>query len=192
MYTPWQDEYNKPGGGKITRKMEKKMEASKSSDLTLRRNARERERVRNINDAFESLRDRLPLNRHLGKKPSKYETLQAAIDYISQLRISLDEVISISPGSSPMGYMPHHGSIQSPESGFSSNSSSSAGDMIAPSPTKPIHDNLLTQYATITQHVPRPDINTPTYCTKIERIDPSFTSGQFYYQPPIVYGVNEK
>lgn len=60
----------------MTRRGNKK--EAKNSELTLRRNARERERVKNINDAFEGLRDRLPLNRQ-SKKPSKHETLMGRV-----------------------------------------------------------------------------------------------------------------
>lgn len=60
----------------MTRRSSKK--EAKSSELTLRRNARERERVKSINEAFEGLRDRLPLNRQ-NKKPSKHETLMGRV-----------------------------------------------------------------------------------------------------------------
>ena len=108
--------------------------------MTLKRNARERDRVRNINEAFESLRSRLPMNKN-SKKPSKYETLQAAIDYINELRsiASLADVSAPSaavfvPESPPMRYVSRD--VQSPESGFSSISSTSgAQDQSAHSPT---------------------------------------------------------
>jgi len=56
------------------------------SDSVKIRNARERERVKTLNFAYEKLRDRLPLTPGLrGKKLSKYETLQNAIEYIHTL-----------------------------------------------------------------------------------------------------------
>ncbi len=48
-----------------------------------RRNARERNRVRQVNDGFSTLRTHIP---HLKAKTSKVDTLRAAVEYIRALR----------------------------------------------------------------------------------------------------------
>ncbi|KAK7108079.1 achaete-scute homolog 4-like [Littorina saxatilis] len=55
-----------------------------------KRNERERERVRGVNDGYERLKDHLPFGGK-EKRISKVETLRAAIDYIKQLQELLDE-----------------------------------------------------------------------------------------------------
>jgi hypothetical protein len=52
---------------------------------TTRRNARERNRVRHINDCFEILRQHIPHEKH-NKKLSKVDTLKSAMMYIENLR----------------------------------------------------------------------------------------------------------
>lgn len=51
-----------------------------------RRNARERNRIRTVNGAFDVLRDHVPSGRQSGKKISKVETLKSAIEYIHALQ----------------------------------------------------------------------------------------------------------
>ncbi|XP_075532129.1 achaete-scute homolog 5-like isoform X2 [Dermacentor variabilis] len=52
-----------------------------------RRNERERQRVRHVNDGFERLRSRLPLPpRDKDRRLSKVETLRYAISYIRHLQ----------------------------------------------------------------------------------------------------------
>lgn len=51
---------------------------------TTRRNARERNRVRHINDCFEILRQHIPHEKH-NKKLSKVDTLKSAMIYIENL-----------------------------------------------------------------------------------------------------------
>lgn len=51
---------------------------------TTRRNARERNRVRHINDCFEVLRQHIPHEKH-NKKLSKVDTLKSAMMYIENL-----------------------------------------------------------------------------------------------------------
>jgi hypothetical protein len=52
---------------------------------TTRRNARERNRVRHINNCFEILRQHIPHEKH-NKKLSKVDTLKSAMIYIENLR----------------------------------------------------------------------------------------------------------
>lgn len=137
------------GGGKIR----SRSRSAAMSDSVKIRNARERERVKTLNFAYEKLRDRLPLTPGLrGKKLSKYETLQNAIEYIHTLEDllnqSAEEVEGIfprpqgnielrkcmpngSPLSSHMQITGAHvdmtvSSSRSSESGFSSNDSNAS------------------------------------------------------------------
>ncbi|OQR73426.1 putative class II basic helix-loop-helix protein-like, partial [Tropilaelaps mercedesae] len=57
-----------------------------------KRNERERQRVRNVNDGFERLRSHLPLlNRTKDRRLSKVETLRYAISYIRHLQAMLKD-----------------------------------------------------------------------------------------------------
>lgn len=57
-----------------------------------RRNERERQRVRNVNEGFERLRSHLPLEgKERDKRLSKVETLRFAIDYIHDLKDILQD-----------------------------------------------------------------------------------------------------
>ena len=53
-----------------------------------RRNARERNRVKQVNNGFATLRTHIP---HLKNKTSKVDTLRAAVDYIMALRNLMGE-----------------------------------------------------------------------------------------------------
>merc|ERR1711997_54096 len=53
-----------------------------------RRNARERNRVKQVNNGFATLRTHIP---HLKNKTSKVDTLRAAVDYIRALRNLMGE-----------------------------------------------------------------------------------------------------
>ncbi|GBM36782.1 hypothetical protein AVEN_273815-1 [Araneus ventricosus] len=55
-----------------------------------RRNERERQRVRSVNDGFSRLRNHLPRNVQIKRRQSKVETLRHAINYIKQLQMLLD------------------------------------------------------------------------------------------------------
>jgi len=58
----------------------------KSNSIS-RRNERERKRVKNVNEGFKKLRDRIPNNE---KKMSKVETLRSAVKYIRKLHEMLN------------------------------------------------------------------------------------------------------
>ena len=57
-----------------------------------KRNERERERVRCVNDGYARLREHLPIDHKPEKRVSKVETLRGAIRYIKQLQTLLDQV----------------------------------------------------------------------------------------------------
>lgn len=65
---------------------------------TTRRNARERNRVRHINNCFEILRQHIPHEKH-NKKLSKVDTLKSAMIYIENLRQLLQSTTSSSSSS---------------------------------------------------------------------------------------------
>jgi len=69
--------------GKITTKMTKKQ--WRSDEGIIRRNKAERGRVQSMNDGFDNLRKVVPFGEFKGKKKSKVQTLQAAIDQIRYL-----------------------------------------------------------------------------------------------------------
>lgn len=56
-----------------------------------RRNERERQRVRNVNDGFSRLRNHLPRTANMRRRQSKVETLQHAIKYIKYLQNLLQD-----------------------------------------------------------------------------------------------------
>lgn len=66
-----------------------KRESHQGKTSTLRRNERERNRVKRVNDGFAHLRKHVPLPRK-SKKLSKVQTLRMAIDYIHFLQNLLD------------------------------------------------------------------------------------------------------
>lgn len=114
MYSQWIDETRYDGGGKIRTRSR-----TTSSESIKIRNARERDRVKTLNTAYEDLRDRLPQTKSLrGKKMSKYDTLQSAIQYIQSMKSMLTE-----DGNFEMVYPL---TTSSSESGFSSTDSSAS------------------------------------------------------------------
>ncbi|CAG5095009.1 Oidioi.mRNA.OKI2018_I69.XSR.g13987.t1.cds [Oikopleura dioica] len=73
--------------GKILPTKESKNKKKRNPGAVLRRNARERDRIRNVNDAFDELRDHVPNgDAGRGRKISKVETLKSAIEYINALK----------------------------------------------------------------------------------------------------------
>ncbi|KAG8200721.1 hypothetical protein JTE90_022331 [Oedothorax gibbosus] len=56
-----------------------------------RRNERERQRVRSVNDGFSKLRNHLPRGVQMRRRQSKVDTLRNAITYIKQLQKLVDE-----------------------------------------------------------------------------------------------------
>ena len=75
--------------GKITKKSTRKQ--WRSPEGIQRRNEAERARVKATNEAFENLRKFIPNGEFKGKKKSKLETLQAAIEHINNLMMVLNE-----------------------------------------------------------------------------------------------------
>ena len=75
--------------GKISKKSTRKQ--WRSPEGIQRRNEAERARVKATNAAFEELRAFVPNGEVKGKKKSKLETLQAAIDHINHLAAILHE-----------------------------------------------------------------------------------------------------
>ncbi|GFQ87661.1 BHLH domain-containing protein [Trichonephila clavata] len=66
------------------------------SSFMCRRNERERQRVRSVNDGFSRLRNHLPRSVQIKRRQSKVETLRHAINYIKQLQMLLDNKTNIS------------------------------------------------------------------------------------------------
>ena len=81
--------------GKITKKVSRKQ--WRSPEGIQRRAEAERARVKATNHAFDELRNFVPNGEYKGKKKSKLETLQAAIEYISSLTEILNESTSAVP-----------------------------------------------------------------------------------------------
>ena len=75
--------------GKITKKTTRKQ--WRSPEGIQRRAEAERARVKATNHAFDELRNFVPNGEYKGKKKSKLETLQAAIEYINSLTETLNE-----------------------------------------------------------------------------------------------------
>ena len=68
--------------GKIRAKVTKKQ--WRSAEGITRRNQLERGRVQSMNEAFDQLRQAVPYGEYKGKKKSKVQTLQAAMEHIQK------------------------------------------------------------------------------------------------------------
>ena len=79
--------------GKITKKAIRKQ--WRSPEGIQRRAEAERARVKATNHAFDELRNFVPNGEYKGKKKSKLETLQAAIEYINSLSEILDSTYAV-------------------------------------------------------------------------------------------------
>ena len=74
--------------GKITTKVSKKQ--YRSPEGLVRRAQAEKGRVVSMNSAFDDLRQVVPFGEYKGKKKSKVQTLQAAIQHIQSLMAILE------------------------------------------------------------------------------------------------------
>ena len=102
-------------GGKMKTKESKPKKRNPNS--VLRRNARERDRIRNVNDAFDDLRNHVPNGECVkGRKISKVETLKSAIEYIHALRDILGDSVQPIDLSDLAEGSDEHTSPRSPES----------------------------------------------------------------------------
>ena len=127
------------GGDHQKTEKKKRGPRKRNPNSVLRRNARERDRIRNVNDAFDSLRSHVPSGELVkGRKISKVETLKSAIEYIHALRDVLgDEFVPIELTDELMANCDSDSSsetdecqskldtqVESPESGIHSNETS--------------------------------------------------------------------
>lgn len=87
-------------GGKYSKKKHGMPYSNQQTASVVRRNARERNRVKQVNNGFANLRQHIPPkvinslmnnNRGVNKKLSKVDTLRLAVEYIKSLQQLLDE-----------------------------------------------------------------------------------------------------
>ncbi|XP_012532567.1 achaete-scute complex protein T3 [Monomorium pharaonis] len=177
-----------------------------------RRNARERNRVKQVNNGFATLRQHIPQtvaqalgsstagthggSRAGSKKLSKVETLRMAVEYIRSLQRLLEEHdgSSDSSGSSPTSLT----SSNAPENGVSSDSNHSAELRLRGSITGEIHHHSSPHGSDLRhQHLrqnPSPTTFVPTTCSEASSSPtPSFVSetssagSQGYGTPSTLY-----
>jgi achaete-scute complex protein len=120
-----------------------------------RRNERERNRVKQVNMGFETLRQHVPQGRK-NKKLSKVDTLKEAckyIQYLHQLLVDADEELGVSTAASPS--VVDVNSTASPASSCSGGNGSGG------------HADLLTTIADTITIVSRPSVNTTTTTTHV-------------------------
>ena len=136
---------------KVSTKVTKKQ--WRSAEGIIRRNSAERGRVRSMNEGFENLRKVIPFGEFKGKKKSKVQTLQGAIDhikYLSNLLANSESQFNIFgpfseelangefEGDSVENYSNYQGSIDGEGNSKSPNSSISEVSQIGPvSPVAP-------------------------------------------------------
>jgi len=106
----------------------KKQSKKRNPTSVLRRNARERDRIRTVNDAFDHLRDHVPNgDAPKGRKISKVETLKSAIEYIHALKSVLGDdfaPMNLCDDLSDTDFPEDASPGRSPESGLGSNETS--------------------------------------------------------------------
>lgn len=128
--------------GKILPTVQKKQSKKRNPTSVLRRNARERDRIQTVNNAFDHLRNHVPNgDAPKGRKISKVETLKSAIEYIHALRSILgDDVCPMSSlfddQLSDSDFNDDLTPDASPESGLGSNETSLDYDSQTCSPRK--------------------------------------------------------
>ena len=116
------------------------------SATTVRRNERERNRVRQINSTFSILRDHLPssLTGPKTKKVSKVDTLKGAIQYINHLQQMLDDHDAVTAALGNQKFPPPLSPTDSVGATAASPSSTSSGsDSAYDSPLSPGERDLL-------------------------------------------------
>ena len=108
--------------GKIRVTKSGKRKQYRSPEALARRNDQERARQAELNDAFDNLRKVIPLGEWKGKKKSKCETLQGAIEHIENL---LDLLASSEAQAQDLNYTNNYSSPTSSldQSGYSYGSS---------------------------------------------------------------------
>ena len=138
--------------GKVVK--EKTGRKKRNPNSVMRRNARERDRIKTVNDAFDHLREHVPNGEvQKGRKISKVETLKSAIEYIRALRTVLGDEIepmenfenmenffessekSLENSGSEFGDL---NSPETPESGIGSNETSLNYDAGSPPHSQPV------------------------------------------------------
>ncbi|XP_059486866.1 achaete-scute homolog 1b-like [Neocloeon triangulifer] len=103
-----------------------------------RRNARERNRVKQVNNGFSTLRQHIPFTAR-NKKMSKVETLRCAVEYIRSLQMMLDEKkedlpVAASPAPSEVEAPQHYAPAFSPTTSEHSSVSSYHQQQFQPQP----------------------------------------------------------
>ena len=130
---------------KVTQKISKKQ--YRSPEAIIRRNEQERERVNATNSAFDDLRKVVPFGEWNGKKKSKVQTIEAAMQHIQNLmnilesqRLALNETsYQICPQTTPSHVGNYHkGSSDVNSVGFTSENSDFTDSAL------PVIENLLT------------------------------------------------
>lgn len=82
--------------GKISKKAARKQ--YRSPEAIARRNDQERVRQKELNDAFDNLRAHIPYGEWKGKKKSKCQTLEGAIEHIINLATMIQEADALAYG----------------------------------------------------------------------------------------------
>jgi achaete-scute complex protein len=160
-----------------------------------RRNARERNRVKQVNNGFGVLRQHIPFTAR-NKKMSKVETLRCAVEYIRSLQIMLDEKkedlpMALSPTPSevmepaavaaPTAAPQHYAPAFSPTTSEHSSVASSAT-------FQPLHHHHHQFQQPLVHHLMQPASLSPPCSAASEPAsspEPSFAESEASYQHPI-------